>query len=109
MLASGLESDVTIGLEGTLHDIFLEEVSDLFAKKYFFLNIDWISEVFTLLDFVSGLNSEFMKHLVVTDEGAHHGFKKAAIEHESRLMDKGGHLINNFDRLYEMKSRAIDL
>jgi hypothetical protein len=109
MLASGLESYVTVGLEGTLHDIFLEKVSDLFAIKYFFLNIDWVSEVFTLLNFVSGLDSKFVKHLVVTDEGTHHGFKKAAIEHESRLMDEGGHLINDVDRLYKMKLRAMDL
>ena len=91
MLASGLEPDVTVGLEGALHDVFLEEVSDLLAEEYFFLNINGVSEVFAFLDFVSGLDSEFVKHLVVADEGAHHGFEKATIEHESWFVNEGGH------------------
>ena len=51
VLASGLESDITAGLEGALHDIFFKEISDLLSEEDFFLNIDGISEIFTLLNF----------------------------------------------------------
>ena len=91
MFASGLEPNITIGLNFALHNVFLEEVSDLLTEEYFLLNIDGIPKVFTFLDFVSGLDSEFVKHLVVTNKGAHHGFEKASIEHESGFVDEGGH------------------
>ncbi len=81
MFASGLESDITAGLDGALHDIFLEEIPDLFAEKYFFLNIDGISEGLALLNFGSGFDSKLMEHLIVSDKSTHHGFEKSSIEH----------------------------
>ena len=75
MFASGLESDITTGLDDALHDIFFKEISDLLSEEYFFLNINGIFEIFALLDFVSGLDSELVKHLIVSYKGAHHGFE----------------------------------
>ena len=91
MLTSGLKSDITVGLDLALHDIFRQEISDFFSKEYFLLNIDGVSEIFALLDFVSGLDSEFVKHLIVTNKGAHHSFEESAIEHKSRFVNEVGH------------------
>jgi len=33
-----------------------------------------------------------VEHLIISDEGAHHGFKKSAIKHESGFMNETGHV-----------------
>lgn len=45
-----------------------------------------------LSDFLFGLDSHFVEHLIISDEGTHHGFEKPAIEHESGFMDEVGHV-----------------
>lgn len=102
MFASGLESNITAGLDFALHDIFLQEISDLLAKEYFFLNIDGISEGLTLLDFVSGFDSEFMKHFIVSNKSAHHSFEKSTIEHKGRFMNESGHVLNDVKNIINL-------
>ena len=88
MFASGLESNVTAGLNVTLHDIFLQKIPDLLAKKYFLLYVDGIPQAIALLNFLSGLESHFMEHFVVSYKGAHHGLDKPSVEHERGLMNE---------------------
>ena len=82
MFASCLEPDVSILLNVSLHDIFLQKVPDFFAEEYFLLNFDWISELIAFMYFFPGLESGPVKHLVICDKGAHHRFEKSSIEHE---------------------------
>lgn len=91
MLTPCFESDITGWLNVALHDIFLKEIPDFFAKEDFLLDVDWIGELTAFSDFFSGLDSHFVEHLIISDEGAHHGFEKSAIKHESGFMNETGH------------------
>lgn len=81
MFTSRFESDITRRLYGALHDIFFKKIPDFLAEENFLLNVDWICKLAAFSDFFSGLNSHFMEHLIISNEGTHHGFKKSAIEH----------------------------
>lgn len=81
MFWSGFESNIAILLNLSLHDVFLEEIPHFLTKEYFLLDFDMVSEGMTLLYFLSGLQSSPMKHLIVPNEGSHHGLKNPSIEH----------------------------
>ena len=72
MLGSCFETVVAIILNSSLNHIDLKEISHFLSKKYFFLNLDWVSKLWALFYFFTGLDPALMEHVIVSDESFHH-------------------------------------